>query len=355
MNSLTQWWLDQGCSDEELKLINKPCDYKYEGYDKYFENYKRSLLKHVPFGDSLSEFHELRVAPSATEFINYIFFREIEDYDNTLIITSNVEHEAVDRALNMHRRTGKPFQHLALDWNMEVMTSNLHRVYEACRTLPKHVFVYIIGTQISTGEIAPQLLFERLKYFFDKNGISYTLMIDDVHGMYMVPRDYRIFDFVLCTAHALLRKYDMGMLYAKQPVPYLVGWRSVEPLQEYYDQLHILLAHKNQLDTFSMVMKEEFGEFNYLNTVSYKANSAPHIFSLEVKVPPRFIFTQNDWDRLSDLEVRLEHRDIKTDNMFYIRMRGAQYMTFPQLLPEAIQEVKQILKKVEEYEQEYTV
>ena len=34
MNSLTQWWLDQGCSDEELKLINKPCDYKYEGYDK---------------------------------------------------------------------------------------------------------------------------------------------------------------------------------------------------------------------------------------------------------------------------------------------------------------------------------
>ena len=104
-----------------------------------------------------------------------------------------------------------------------------------------------------------------------------------------------------------------------------------------------------------MVMKEEFSEFNYLNTVSYKANSAPHIFSLEVKVPPRFIFTQNDWDRLSDLEVRLEHRDIKIDNMFYIRMRGAQYMTFPQLLPEAIQEVKQILKKVEEYEQEYTV
>ena len=41
--------------------------------------------------------------------------------------------------------------------------------------------------------------------------------------------------------------------------------------------------------------------------------------------------------------------------MFYIRMRGAQYMTFPHLLPEAIQEVKQILKKVEEYEQEYTV
>ena len=41
--------------------------------------------------------------------------------------------------------------------------------------------------------------------------------------------------------------------------------------------------------------------------------------------------------------------------MFYIRMRGAQYMTFPQLLPEAIQEVKQILKKVDEYEQEYTV
>ena len=69
-----------------------------------------------------------------------------------------MEHEAVDRALDMHRRTGKPFQHLALDWNIEVMTSNLHRVYEACRTLPKHVFVYIIGTQIYFDICVPVLL-----------------------------------------------------------------------------------------------------------------------------------------------------------------------------------------------------
>lgn len=354
MNSLTEWWLKQGCSKEELKLITQPCDYKYDGYDKYFENYKRSLLKHVPYGSSL-EHHELRVAPNATEFINYIFLREIRDYDNTLIITSNVEHEAVDKALNTHKQAHRQFQHLALDWNNEIQKSDLHRVYEACRVIPKHVFVYIIGTQISTGEIAPQLLFERLKCFFDKNNISYTMMIDDVHGMYMVPRDYRMFDFVLCTAHALLRKYDMGMLYIKHPTPYTVGWKSVEPLQEYYDQIHLFIQHKSQLDTFSMVMNEEFRQYSYLKTVEYKANSAPHIFSLQVNVPPRHIFTQKDWDKLSALEVRLEHKDIKTDNMFYIRMRGAQYMTFPELLPKAIEEVNKILRKIEEYEEEFTI
>jgi hypothetical protein len=41
-------------------------------------------------------------------------------------------------------------------------------------------------------------------------------MIDDVHGMFLIPRDYSIFDYILYTAHSLIPNYEMGFLISKK-------------------------------------------------------------------------------------------------------------------------------------------
>lgn len=59
--------------------------------------------------------------------------------------------------------------------------------------------------------------------------------------MFITPRDYRIFDYVLYTAHSLVTEYDMGILISKE---HKFGKLALNWGEEYLKRLDIVLNKK---------------------------------------------------------------------------------------------------------------
>jgi hypothetical protein len=165
-----------------------------------------------------------------------------------------------------------------------------------------------------------------------------------VHGLFLVPRDYTIFDYVISTAHALIRRWDMGLLWSKTEETF--GGKYYNWLDGYIYLLSKMQDLQVKLSYFSFVMKEEFLEFLSYPYIELIPDSVPHIFSLKIHCAPRFIYNSELYQECKDNEVRLESGDYNTDELFYIRLRGSQYITFPEMMPKAIKLVREILNKI---------
>ena len=343
MNKLTKWWIDyERFYNEELEAVNNKCPHNDMKVDKKtWECYETMLRNMVPYGNTL-ENHQLYVEKSATGFINYLFDKYVDD--NTLLITSVVEHDAVKEAIDRIGRKDK--DHVIFHYYNGIDSLNLSQVKEAVMNKTyKKAFLYIIGTQITTGEITPQKFYEKVISYLKSKGIEVISVIDDVHGLFLVPRDYSIFDYVISTAHALIRRWDMGLMWSKTKETY--GEKYWNWLWIYIGALNLMLKRQVKLSYFSQVMKEEF--IDYLNKpyISLITDSVPHIFSLKIDCPPRIAYNQEFYEKCKDNEVRLESGNYEKDSSFYIRLRGSQYMTFPEMAEKGIDLIHQLLNKIE--------
>lgn len=346
MSKLVDWWL-QYLEIKDLTLVNTPCDYnctylthKPDSYESIAQYLRSEMLGSE---NSLDDFH-LYLGKTATELIDTLFDAYVDK--DTLVITSVVEHEAVEKNLDRLNLRGAS-NHISMHYVNGIRTLNLSQVkFALMQHKYKRVFAYIIGTQITTGEVTPQKFYDKLRKYCESQGLETIIVIDDVHGLYFVPRDYSNFDYIIGTAHALVRRFDMGMVWSKREG---FGCQNENWIRQYRDRLVPLLQRRDKLAQFSNVMKEEFIEYLGLPMIEYISDSVPHIFSIKVSVPPRYIYTQEEWKDLADVEVRLETKNYETDNIFYIRMRGAQYLTLPSILYPAIEKTRMILDRVVEY------
>lgn len=342
MNNLTEWWKDyQALTEQELEAINQHCPHQERLEDKArWEKSENVLRELVPMANTLKN-HNLYVEENATSFINYLFDKYLDD--ETLLVTSTVEHDSVRKAVIEHGRKDK--DHICFRYFQGIDSLNLSPIIEALQNKTyKRVFVYIIGTQITTGEWTPQKFYSKLKEYVEHKGLEIIMVIDDVHGLYLLPRDYSIFDYVISTAHALIRNWDMGLMWSKTPETY--GGKYYNWLETYNELLKLMLDKQIKLSYFSQVMKEEFMEYLSIPFIELIPDSVPHIFSLKIHCQPKFAYTQELWQQFADNEVRLETMDYDNDNLFYIRMRGSQFITFPNMVERAIELTKQLLNKV---------
>ena len=355
-HNLVDWWFRlNSITPEEHALINKPCNYNKITSINSWETLQELVRMQLPYeGGFVNEEWErnlegyhLYLGKSATDLINKICDKHIKD--DVLVITSIVEHPAVKDAVERLGRTNK--DHVILDYINGIQNLNISQVIEACENKKyKKAFVMIIGTQVTTGEVTPQKFFIKLKDYLESQGIETVMAIDDAQGMYLVPRNYNIFDYVIYTAHTLVREHLMGMLWSKEELDFgmqYAGW-----LSQYYKKLKVMLRFQEKYNSFSDVMKDELREYLYTDYVNYVSDSVPYIFSVKVDCPPRFIYdayTADNW--LLDYEVKLENADYLNDECFYIKLRAAQYITTPEKLTIAIPKIKAILDKVIDYKE----
>lgn len=342
MNKLTEWWINyQRLEGVDLERINQFCPRveKYEDNERWSKAVA-DLESVIPLGNTLNN-HQLYIEESATGFIDYLFDKYIDD--NTLLITSVVEHDAVKAAT---KRLGRETSdHVIVHYFNGINVLNISQVKEALmKKKYTKAFVYIIGTQITTGEQTPQKFYEKLKDYLNSQGIESTFVIDDVHGLFLVPRDYSLFDYVISTAHALIRRWDMGLMWSKTDEEY--GKKYYNWLETYTELVKQMLQLQVKLSHFSYVMKEEFVEYINKPYIELIPDSAPHIFSLKIYCPPRYLYTMDVWEEFAKYEVRLETQNFEEDDIFYIRMRGSQYITFPEMATEAVGLARKMLDKV---------
>lgn len=314
---LLQWWLDKDpLNDKENELLHmiRPDNLiEKEDYKSLLDNY----FNLMPFSHISSETHTIKFSETATNFINKLFNEYVDD--DTLVIWSNSEHDSVKNCMKNVKHS------LMLFDNHEIKNLNFNKVSIEAKKYKK-VFVYIIGTQISTGKITPQSFFRGLKEFFVNNNIEHIMVIDDVHGMFLIPRDYSIFDYILYTAHALITNFDMGFIVCKKDDTRITGYKPNNWSELYLEALKVVLKRQEKLRMFSNVMAEYFSKYLKYSQFSFITNSAPQIFSVNVK---DCTFTEQLYEKLSKYHIRLEGLN---NNNTYIRFRAAQFLDEPEKL-----------------------
>ena len=314
-------------SAQEKKLLNavKP-EVIIEKSDADYLLIQNAFFDRMPFCNINTVNRYITFDKSGTDFINKIFETEIND--ETLVISSIHEHESVKKWLKIIKNV------ILLDLNDDYTQSIDKILFEARKY--KKVFVYIIGTKNATGEITPQEFFVQLKQKFEKNNIFYTLVLDDVQGMFLVPRDYSIFDYIIGTAHALCPGYDMGIMLSKY---FEFGKKAYNWGEEYLKHLDIMLKRRNKINIFKTVMLSYYKK--HLNIDNKLANplSVPYIFYFTIK---DLNFTQKTTDLLHKFNLLIPAYDFSP--ITFVHMRCHEFIYNKSLLPHTISILNFILE-----------
>ena len=304
-------------SAQEKKVLNavKP-EVIIEKSDADYLLIQNAFFDRMPFCNINTVNRYITFDKSGTDFINKIFETEIND--ETLVISSIHEHESVKKWLKIIKNV------ILLDLNDDYTQSIDKILFEAKKY--KKVFVYIIGTQISTGEITPQEFFIQLKQKFEKNNINYKIMLDDVQGMFLVPRDYSIFDYILYTAHAMVYNYNAGLLISKDGK---FGTKAYNLAEDYLKKLDIILAHKDKIFLFKQLFIQYFS-FMIRDTNTFKLYNytADHIFAIETT---GIYYTVDEIKKLEDYKIWVsEQQSLK--NCIRLRYREFAYLSEEKIL-----------------------
>ena len=266
MQSLKEYVSLNSFSKRELYFLNMPRknDIKTDVLDKELYNRFISLL---PLKNSMPLNYKIGFAERASIFIEELFKKEVTE--DTIILSTRYEHGNVTKHL-INKNT------IFLDSEKDLRGNNLINIL---KNLPKNkkVFVYVIGTQLASGEITPQSFYLTCKEYFVKNNIDHVLVIDDVHGLFLVPRDYSIFDYILFTMHALVPNYNLGILFSKKQ---FTSSFSNCILKEITLKLKIILKNKDKMLLFKNIITNELKEVTD-DKINFRIleNTSNHIFS----------------------------------------------------------------------------
>lgn len=333
MHNLVNWYINyKGFTEEEEKLM---LELREENptfvNDDIFKNLEQEYFNRMPYCNISTKDRYLRFDESGTALINKIFEKEVDD--NTLVITTRYEHNAVKDCLDKCKNV--------LTLVLEDLTSfDFSKISEEIKGYNK-IFVYVIGTQLMTGEITPQMFYVELKQLLENNNKHFKIMIDDVHGMFLTPRDYSIFDYVLYTAHSLVCDYNMGILISKEDD---IGIKAYNWGINYLKRLDLVLDRKDKLFMFKNVLAQYFCKILGDKRFKLLTPTTQHIFSIETT---GMYFTKKMRDNLFEYRIKIDeenyyHNHIRIRFQEFCRQKPENILKGLELLYKTIEQIDEV-------------
>ena len=252
--------------------------------------------------------HYLTFNTCCSNFIRELFQKYVDD--NTLVISSDCEHPTVKECLNKCKNT------LILAQHQDIRTFNLKYIEEKLKQFKK-VFVYIIAIRNDTGEITPQSFMLKLKQLLISK--EHIMVLDDVQGMFLVPRDYTLYDYVLGTGHVIVDQFELGIMISKN---FYKGIHAINWGKNYLIPLKIALKRLKKLTCFREYCNIYFKEYITNKNISQELNVG-HIFYIEGK---KYVISKELNLKLEKYHISIMPPDIATQGM---RLRALGYISNP--------------------------
>ena len=200
----------------------------------------------------------------ATNIIDMLFKTYVDD--DTLVVTTGSEHHSV-------RNNLKNCKHV-LDFVIHGQPKKIDIIKEI-RPFKK-VFVYMIAMSVGDDHYLNNCIVEYLKTVLEEQHKEYTIVLDAVQELFLLPRDYSIYDHIVGTAHALIPNYNMGMLFSKElSVEHNSTW-----LKGFNDRLELMLNHRGLLYQFNNVMTQYFSKYTVFDSELSDTSNAPFVYNL---------------------------------------------------------------------------
>lgn len=319
---LIDWWINLNPLNykEELALLSTRND-EYTGNETDLPS-NEEFFNRLPMCN-LSKPYSVRVDKCATTLIQGLFDTYIDD--DTLVIYTENEHYKIKEILNTFKNR------LVLSYD-DILKLNMSKIASSLSKFKK-VFVYIIGTQLSSGEITPQYFFIKLKELLNTYKCHYKLVLDDVHGMYFVPRNYSLFDYIIGTTHALIPTYHMGILIGKENMNKF-GKNGYHWINDYFKALDVLLSRKEKIYQFNYVLEQSLADILAKGKCHLLTQKAPHLFAIKTD---QINFNQEFKNEMDEYGIRLEGVN---NELKYILLRVSQFIINPHNLKEGIETLK---------------
>lgn len=228
-----------------------------------FDEEKARTFSMIPFNSF--KYNHLTVDTCATNIINNLFDKYVDD--DTLVITTGSEHHSVRNNLNKCKNVVN-----------FVCRGEIRQDIDIINTIKpfKKVFIYMIALSVGDPHYLNNCIVEQLQNILKENNKQFVTVLDAVQELFLLPRDYSIYDYVVGTSHALIPNYDMGMLFGKEELSYKAGnW-----LKDFNDCLEILLRNRDKLYQLNVVMRQHFAKYTCFDKDLIDSSRAPYVYNL---------------------------------------------------------------------------
>ena len=335
---IKQWYEENKFTEEERELIKKVDSYEQTTKGVTEEWFDREittpLFKFCPSSNITTDDYTVRFDLCATNIIKQLSTHF--DQEDTLIVTSNNEHINVQNAFSDAK-------------NLYVINADevIHKFKTAeliaeCKKW-KNVFFYVIGTELSRGKIAPNPWFKHIRK--ELSGINLTICLDDVQGMYLVPRDYSLFDYVIGTAHSLITPFDLGICFQRKS-GVMFGEMYYDTATEYLEVLSMFIKKRYAIESFSAMMQQAFSTYMAQEHTFTFTQSSPHIFSIGFGDSfGKVFFVESEvgvFERKYLMHIEGVRKDCKEH---YIRFRGQEFLIHYNELVKGMKALEYIIKE----------
>lgn len=266
-NKLIDWWFKQfDISNEEMKLLKSyETDFATKGVEYFYDYVKEKALSMLPVRTIN---YNVYFDTCATNIIDWLFNQYVDD--DTLVITTMSEHPSVKKNLEKCKNV------LYMCCNGKVI-KEFYKQSDQIRKFKK-VFVYSIALSVGDGQITYNDIMQDLKRDLDLMQIQSIFVLDAVQELFMLPRDYSLYDYVIGTAHAFVTQYDTGILFSREYIESLKECLSRG--NQYLDLLSILMRNKEKLYQFKYVMMQVFGSYLATDNALSVTENGPYVFNL---------------------------------------------------------------------------
>lgn len=275
--------------------------------------------------------YRIETGPNCTYLIEELFKRYVNN--DTFVLTTEQEHPAVKYFLN----TDNIYVLQVEDINKRDVIKRIIRKYKQSKC--KNFFLMMAGVIPGSAKILDQNFFVGLKQALIFNKIPNVLILDDCQGIYMVDRDYSIFDGILGTAHVLIKSnFEMGILLTK--LPHKIGYINKAGLNAFKDGLQIICNHKSDAKKFNTIFKQLLKAEIDGKAFEIKEGQAPHMLVLSANRVP---FNQKYADRMEASEITFSELNSPI-GMIRLRYQEAVNKDPEVYINTYIKELKRILK-----------
>lgn len=316
MKLIANWLNSFDYSKEELAKLTSIRDSEQIVEDN-FEEEKNRTLSMLPFNSFTHK--ELSVDACATNIINKLFDKYVDD--DTLVITTGSEHHSVKNNF----KKCKNLIHF-------VCRGEIRKDIDIIKEIKpfKKVFIYMIALSVGDTHYLNNCIIEWLQQILKENNKQFVTVLDAVQELFLLPRDYSIYDYVVGTSHALIPNYDMGMLFGKSDFSYKAGnW-----LKDFNDCMSILLRNRDKLYQLNVIMRQHFAKFTTFDKDLIDSSRAPYVYNLcDYK------------KRLEGLnDVDYEHGAIVPGDYTPVTFRACPFLAHQEKFIDRIQQIDNILE-----------
>ena len=341
-------YIDNFYEEKDLLTMAKPIVFNTDNIQNdtpyYPDKYKDICNKILRLLDNIDLLDKYRIEVDyRCRFLTEKLLKTYVDSDS-LVITSNSDHNTTLDLLNNYNTC--IIDRNKIKDNQELVIENI--VTEFKNGHYKKLFFIMVSTVSQLCVSIDESFFAKLKAVLVKEQIPHIMVLDSCQDIFIIKKNYEIFDAFLATSHVLsclLPK--VGLLFTK--LPKQVGFVNTEILNLIYPKLEIINKYKDKAIIFNNLMHEYFKPtMERLNFNTFE-NETPHQFSIAL---PNTII-QDKWDiQFAPYNIRFNPIN---SNFNFVRLRYHELIIQDSSkLLEALKSLKSILKQIH-FRQQYDI